>query len=334
MSLRLALTVLSTCGCALGLPQGCDVEKISPGDECKVAWSDLKPIIHPTQNMLGFSWVQYKFDEHMDSQADAQAEFDDKKVPVCKGPGGGFWILDHHHLLAALDRSQWHGVQPTVHLVCDFSDASDLPSFWTMMATHHTAYRYGRPKGSPDALPTEINPLSDIPASFVHNASFTEFVDDPWRSFAGFVRKIESDSMSSSMSRRRRKDKCNNKYCMRGYDKVCDADGRGIPFFEFRWSYFFNSALLNSSMWDTTSHAQVFQQKYAELPLNQLSVDTGPWEDLAKTLFHLCRSPSAHTFRLPASMGATSGPLPKVEDGYGPINEADPTCKLPVCPSA
>lgn len=101
----------------------CDFKTITEDESCKSDWKDLKPVLRATQNMLGYAWVQYKIDKHMGSQDDAQDELDEKVVPVCKGPGDLFYVLDHHHLLAALDASDYPKARPTMHVVCDLSDS-------------------------------------------------------------------------------------------------------------------------------------------------------------------------------------------------------------------
>ena len=102
----LAIGLTSTNGVPLDqtvLKKECDIASLSAGDECQLAWSDLKPVLHATQNMLGIAWVMYKADKYMGSLKDAQKELDDKVVPVVKGPDDVLYCLDHHHLLAALD---------------------------------------------------------------------------------------------------------------------------------------------------------------------------------------------------------------------------------------
>ena len=83
----LAMTLFATM--AMGAPTKlaeCVFPDLTSGDKCQLAWSNLKPRLHPTQNMLGYAWVQYKIDKYMDSGADAQDELDSKPVPVCLGP--------------------------------------------------------------------------------------------------------------------------------------------------------------------------------------------------------------------------------------------------------
>ena len=59
----LAAGLPSTSGAAadpLTKKKDCDLTSLGAGDECQLAWSDLQPVLHATQNMLGVAWVMYK----------------------------------------------------------------------------------------------------------------------------------------------------------------------------------------------------------------------------------------------------------------------------------
>ena len=123
---------------------------------------------------------------------------------------------------------------------------------FSKMIADHFVDLLSRPAGSPNLLPRRISP-SDLPqiikcsgascgttsvatsvaTSFTTSSSTMPpgaasgaalFVDDPWRSWASFVRKIKGGACADA-----------NKYCARGFDRICDpTTGKGIPFFEFR----------------------------------------------------------------------------------------------------
>jgi hypothetical protein len=78
--------------------------------DCDSKWKNLKPLIKPTQDEVGYAWVQRKYDKNFQSSNDAQEEIDSSPIPAVLGPtddgSGTIYIVDHHHELAALD---WSG---------------------------------------------------------------------------------------------------------------------------------------------------------------------------------------------------------------------------------
>ena len=78
----------------------------------------------------------------MKSKDDAQGELDDKPVPVVLGPNHDMWLLDHHHLLSALDFSGFDDLSVTVNVVCAFDPNESMEQFWVkcklFMAYIHT----------------------------------------------------------------------------------------------------------------------------------------------------------------------------------------------------
>ena len=87
----------------------CDLDalaKLNAGDECKAEWGDIKAVLRPTQNSVGYAWVQRIVEYDMQSKDDAQDEMDGKIVPVVVAQfASKLYILDHHHHLSALDTS-------------------------------------------------------------------------------------------------------------------------------------------------------------------------------------------------------------------------------------
>ena len=349
-------------------PTACgDFSQIAAGQRCTATWGETKPFVHPTQNSLGYAWLQYKVAKYFGDPGSAQAELDAKIVPVCKGPEAGAWLLDHHHMLGALDYAGFYECKPTFQVVCDFSGAASMDAFWASMAGEDGVYAFSRPRGEPNALPTAIPP-GDIPATLSINATGASLVDNPWRALAGFSRKLpdtdgQCDKVLSGIaaddgSNRNHNSAHNananaslatgrllgpwasppplppslgkgNKYCMRAYDKVCDAHGDGIPFFEFRWSYFFNDAYNNpKKLWPSKKKAKAFAALYDALPS---PMATDAWFEAAAALFPLARSKDAGKYRVPKEMGTLAGPLPGYEKGDGPIPESDPDCNPPSC---
>lgn len=302
------------------------------GEACQAPWAQLQPSLRATQNMLGYAWVMYKHAKSMGSAEEAQKEFDKKIVPVVKR-GAALYVLDHHHTLAALDyagAALATAVCPTVHVVCDFSaESSDETAFWAKMRAH--MYAFGRPAAQPNALPSALP--APIAAAFPRTITFNAtqhhaFMDDPWRSLAGFVRKL--DTAPGCV--------CDNHvYGCRAYNKVCDAAGAGMPFFEFRWGYFFNDAHVDPGQkaWGTlpTAAAAAWRTAYAVLPYPAVPalVDMDAWFAAAATLFPLARSAGAGNFSVPPQYVTTAGKLPGFKAGAAPFSSADPDCAISAC---
>jgi hypothetical protein len=303
------------------------------GDECKVAWKELKPKLRATQNMLGNAWVNFKHQQYMQSATQAQKELDSKVVPVVKGRTGELYCLDHHHLLAALDFSGSvldSTTFPTIKVVCDFSSEPTDAAFWSKM-THHM-YAFGRPEATPAALPTPLDPATAFPTSIIYNRTFSAFADDPWRSLAGFIRKLDSapDCTDGANS---------HDYGCRGYEKVCDASGAGTPFFEFRWGFFFNAAEVQPALWPTPAALANWQAAYATLPYPcqpgaGSTTELALWQAAAAALFPLARSEKAGSFSVPSEYATIAGPLPGFMQGDRPFPHGDPDCKIPECGNA
>eukprot|EP00912_Choanoflagellata_sp_UC4_P002474 UC4_evm3s1566 len=295
----------------------CD-NNITAGSKCRQTWSNINPLMRCTQEAVGYAWVQYKVEKSFLTSEDAQDEMDDTPVPVVLGPDRNFYILDHHHTLAALDFSGFD-VQVSLYVVCDWSDVKSVSEFWDRMKTSNFAYLYGASKA--DSLPTSIS-YDIIPKTLEYTAKGTTFKDDPWRAFGGFVRKISNSSCPKS-----------NKYCMRGFDRICNKAGESIPFFEFRWAYFMVYAYNDETLWPSLDQARSFNKIYAMLPASLPGqADVGSWINAASFLLPLLRSKAAGDFELPNQMGTMAGFLPGYTAGMVPIPEPDPNCNLPACP--
>merc|ERR1712130_512630 len=255
----------------------------------------------------------------------AQKRCDDQVIPVVKSPENMMYILDHHHLLSALDASGLKGVKPTISVDCDFSDAKDMDEFWSRMRSHLLVYNYGRSSKNITALPTEMDPRH-LPTVLIFTKGYCSMNDDPWRSFAGLTRKTTSHFCGSTQLHK------NNPYPCRGYIKSCNSKGYDIPYYEFRWSYFINAAWLNSSLWDNSSDYEAFADVFKALPPSiPGEVDIKIWNKATKLLFPLFRGKSAGYFVVPSNMGTTAGKLPGSVYGLQPLPEEDPECLVPVC---
>ena len=290
----------------------------SVGDTCTASWRDLQPHLRPTQNAVGFAWVHRKIEHDFSSASDAQDAMDSEPLPVVLGPGGRIYLLDHHHTLAALDFSNYHNTKTTLFISCDFSNYSATEA-WPALVARALAYPYGRPASTPDALPNPISE-SSIPSRIVFQAGGNStFMDDRWRALSSFVRKVKGLDDCPKV----------NKYCMRGYNRVCASSGSSVPFFEFRWAYLMNDAYLHTELlWDNQTAARDFTAKYKRL---DDPTDVASWQDAAVDLVYLCRGLATAAYKVPSAMGAMAGTLPGVVTGMDPIKDEDPDCDLPRC---
>ncbi len=140
----------------------------------------IEPILHPiaikalrpTQMTLGLREVERKRAAWRKRKAEGGAEFlGHHLIPAVLGPGGSFWLIDHHHLARALLDE---GVEQV--LVSVVAKLSQLPKkrFLAFMDSHNWLHPYdgqGR-RCSWNDLPRHVGKLPD----------------DPYRSLAGEVR--------------------------------------------------------------------------------------------------------------------------------------------------
>eukprot|EP00945_MAST-04E_sp_MAST-4E-sp1_P001647 g1647.t1 len=324
---QVLLFLLASCG--LCTSDKChDMSGLKKGDSCHQHWGKLKWRMHPTQPQLGYSWALQKHSEHMGSEAAAQDELDEKPIPVCLGPANDAWLLDHHHLLAALDYSGYFDVSVTINVVCVFDPSMDMQTFWKKMVDEKGVFNYASPDPATDALYKEID-FTALPNVIFFNTTASSLINDNWRSLAGFGRKLSSDS-------------CAVKYCDRTFIKTCDSDGDSIPFFEFRWGYFFNQAFLEpEKLWNGDMDAfRNFSKVYNNLKgligipgaRDRSTVDLPAWTEAARLLLPVARGNSAGTYTLQGSAPAVLyGKLPGYHRGMGPIDGRDPSCNPPRC---
>jgi hypothetical protein len=162
----------------------CDAQS-TKGDICLCKLSDL----HPTQASVGMAEVRIKA-EKLKDEIQQRSEHDflkyllkhNKEEPVIIGPGGIFYITDHHHLARALYDA---GASETYCNIVD--NLSGVDEFWKHLEDNNEVYlkdQNGNPL-TPNDLPTSVKDLSN----------------DPFRSLAGAVREscgFEKGDKSSS----------------------------------------------------------------------------------------------------------------------------------------
>ena len=152
----------------------CDAQS-TKGDICLCKLSDL----HPTQASVGMAEVRIKA-EKLNDKIQGRSEKDflkyllrhDKAEPVIIGPGGIFYITDHHHLARALYDV---GASETYCTIIDNLSGATVDDFWKRLEANNQVYledENGNPL-TPNDLPSSVKDLTD----------------DPFRSLAGVVRE-------------------------------------------------------------------------------------------------------------------------------------------------
>ncbi len=135
----------------------CDAQS-TKGDICLCKLSDL----HPTQASVGMAEVRIKAEKLKDViQARSEKDFlkyllkHNKEEPVIIGPGGTFYITDHHHLARALYEV---GASETYCIIVDNLSDAKMDDFWKHLKDNNEVYLKD-PNGNPIAL-ADLPPLS------------------------------------------------------------------------------------------------------------------------------------------------------------------------------
>lgn len=132
--------------------------------------------LHPTQLAVGMYQVAYKKGRMREKMKEGKLEKYLRKhpVPVVRGPGGVPYMLDHHHLCAALVKLGVDKVCCTVK-----HDWSGVPegAFWERM--REGGYLWLGDQGSPVNLQKLVQLLP---------RTTTGLRDDPYRSLAAWVK--------------------------------------------------------------------------------------------------------------------------------------------------
>ena len=152
----------------------CDAQS-QKGDICICEIASL----HPTQSSVGMAEVDLKA-EKLKAKLGQRSEADfldylrkhEKEEPVTIGPGGVFYITDHHHLARALYDI---GVGETYCTIIDNLSDENPDAFWKQLEANNEVYLKDQ-NGEP------IRP-QDLPASV------KDLADNPFRSLAGAVRQ-------------------------------------------------------------------------------------------------------------------------------------------------
>ena len=137
----------------------------------------VKPVaikdLRPTQITVGFREVAEKRKRWQELAGPKGEEFlGQHMIPVILGPKGRHYVIDHHHLVRALQEEGVRNILITV--VADLRDVHK-DSFWVVLDNRCWCHPYdsrGRRRGF-DEIPSSISQLAD----------------DPFRSLAGELRR-------------------------------------------------------------------------------------------------------------------------------------------------
>ena len=128
--------------------------------------------LHPTQITVGLAEVAAKRARWATlAPQERERALAGHWFPAVLGPGGRYYIVDHHHLGIALEEV---GIGSAWVMLLDDLSVVEGEHFWRAMEFHHWAHPYderGR-RREYDAIPSRISRLRD----------------DPYRSLAGLVR--------------------------------------------------------------------------------------------------------------------------------------------------
>ena len=129
--------------------------------------------LRPTQMSLGYAEVSLKRKEWRQRSApEAKRFLKEHRFPAILGPGGHYYIVDHHHLGRALLEEKVERV--TVAVLADLSYLG-MDEFWTVMDYHRWVHPYDE-GGARRAFSRMPKTLRRLP-------------DDPYRSLAAALRR-------------------------------------------------------------------------------------------------------------------------------------------------
>lgn len=271
-----------------------------------------------------------KLDKDFSSSDDAQDTVDESPTPAVLGPDSKIYVVDDHHTLSALDFSGYDDTQVTINILCD-KRGMNAHEFWDELQKQNLAYMAAHPAGDPNGLPVAIN-YTQLPQTFSFTKDSMTMTDDPWRSIAGFSRKVtEAAPPAPECAEDKYCERCMYRGCVDGYQ----SSGEGVPFFEFRWSYFMNDATYyNTQLWPTEESLQSFKIIYEKLEYPSVvgSVDTDKWFEVANQVISLCRGDAAADYKVNPILysNINSLELPGYFDGYIQLSP-DPDCAAPKC---
>lgn len=184
--------------------------------------------LHPTQSAVGMDAAACKADK-ITAKARAgklksylQAE--KRWLPLVRGPGGVFYLTDHHHLSAAIWNADLKEKEKKVfaYLIADWSELHE-DAFWALMVKHNNTWL----KNPADQ---DIKP-SQLPASI------GAMQDDPMRTLSAWVRGscgyVKCDAPGSEQDDE-------ETTCQQKFAKAASC-AANVFFLEFKWGHYLGS---------------------------------------------------------------------------------------------
>lgn len=294
--------------------------------KCNNKWKNIKSFIRPTQSEVGYAWIGYKLMNSFDTDSKAQDEMDSNPLPAVIGPDLKFYIIDEHHSLSALDYSGYADTVVTIDVICDKRKLS-IDNFWLSMENNNLVNLVKH--AQVNDLPIKISPLL-LPTMFSFNSSLKTLKDDPWRSIAGYSRKVNYGDTSDDDGSGYYPYRCMYRGCSDG----SKASGFGVPFFEFKWAYYMiDASMKTTALWPSNVDYQSFISSFLSIEYtNDIdNVDIDAWLKTASLTVPLCRTATVSSYMIPANLySSTSESLPGYVVGFIPL-ENDPACMSPRC---
>lgn len=206
-------------------PSSCIGLLLSPvayAGECHEPWEVLKNVLMPTQPDLGYAYIGKLISEHFETFESAEATMAAVSLPVIMGPtfgtsqSVGLYLVDDHHLLAALDYAKIKNVEVTFDILCDWRTKT-VDDFWLSMQVYQVDISR---LGNASALPVRIALPGDLPPHFSFRAEDAVFGDDAFMSLAAYSKHTLNDTCVDDPE------------CMRCFYSPCDADGSSLSTIE------------------------------------------------------------------------------------------------------
>lgn len=184
--------------------------------------------LHPTQSSVGMDAVSCKATKitakYKDGKLDKYLGETARWVPMVRGPGGLFYITDHHHLSTALWNADVPGKKKVVnaYLLDDWSGMA-RDDFWKNMQQHHDTWLENNQgeKIPPAELPKHIDKMDD----------------DPMRTLSAWVREscgyVKCDASSD--------DQDDSNSCEARFKGKVTCAPSDTYFLEFKWADYFRN---------------------------------------------------------------------------------------------
>jgi hypothetical protein len=125
----------------------------------------------------------------------------------------GMYVLDNHHILAALDYSKQKRIGVIFDVICDWRTMTN-EEFWLELSTLYTI-NTARTPGNMTFLPSHIE-VEELPTYFSFKTEDISFGDDSYMSLAAFSTSVLNATANCPAE---------SEACMRCFYSACERDG-------------------------------------------------------------------------------------------------------------